>query len=122
MVLDCNPFTLFPNQVETIQLWKYASSARNNTKLADVHAIIKRTTNSDAFNDYGTRIATRRFHLQTLDIPDSVLDPDKLLDLIIKTKDGRTFKITQASQGDDMTTGTTDFITVYAQPYGRNTL
>lgn len=122
IVLDCNPFKLFPDQVETVELWKYASSERNNKKLADVHAIIKRSTNSDAFGDYGVRIATRRFHLQTIDIPDSILDPDKLLDSIIKTKDGRSFKITQASQGDDMTTGETRFITVYAQPYGRSTL
>ena len=119
--LDCNPFKLFPDQVETVELWKYASSERNNKKLADVHAIIKRSTNSDAFGDYGVRIATRRFHLRAEDIPADLRDPDMLLDLIIKAKN-RTFKITQASQGDDMTDGTTTFVTIYAQPYGRNTL
>ena len=116
-VLDCNPFKLFPDQVETVELWKYASSERNNKKLADVHAI----TTSEAFGDYGVRIATRRFHLQAEDIPADLRDPDMLLDLIVKTKN-RAFKITQASQGDDMTTGKTRFITVYAQPYGRSTL
>ena len=107
--------------METVELWKYASSERNNKKLADVHAIIKRSTNSDAFGDYGVRIATRRFHLRAEDIPADLRDPDMLLDLIIKAKN-RTFKITQASQGDDMTDGTTTFVTIYAQPYGRNTL
>lgn len=120
-VLDCNPFKLFPDQVETVELWKYASSARNNVKLADMQAIVKRSTNSDAFGDYGVRIATRRFHLRAEDIPANLRDPDMLLDLIVKTKN-RAFKITQASQGDDMTTGETQFITVYAQPYGRSTL
>lgn len=119
--LDCNPFKLFPDQVETVELWKYASSERNNKKLADVHAIIKRSTNSDAFGDYGVRIATRRFHLQAEDIPADLRDPDMLLDLIVKTKN-RTYKITQASRGDDMTDGTTPFVTIYAQPYGRSTL
>lgn len=119
--LTCDPFELFPEQVETVELWKYASSERNNKKLAVVHAIIKRSTNSDAFGDYGVRIATRRFHLRTEDIPANLRDPDQLLDLIIKAKN-RTYKITQASQGDDMTDGTTTFVTIYAQPYGRNTL
>ena len=119
--LDCNPFTLFPDQVETVELWKYASSARNNVKLAVAKAIVKRSTNSDAFGDYGVRIATRRFHLRAEDIPANLRDPDMLLDLIVKTRN-RAFKITQASQGDDMTTGETRFLTVYAQPYGRSTL
>mgnify|MGYP000590479344 CR=1 FL=1 len=119
--LTCDPFELFPEQVETVELWKYASSARNNIKLADMQAIVKRSTNSDAFGDYGTRIATRRLHVKTETIPADLRDPDQLLDLIIKAKN-RTYKITQASQGDDMTNGTTTFITIYAQPYGRNTL
>ena len=119
--LTCDPFKLFPEQVETVELWKYASSARNNVKLADMQAIVKRSTNSDAFGDYGTRIATRRFHVQTSTIPENLRDPDQLLDLIIKAKN-RTYKITQASRGDDMTDGTTTFMTLYAQPYGRNTL
>lgn len=121
MALDCDPFKLFPEQTELVELWKYASSERNNKKLADVHTIIKRSTNSDAFGDYGVRIATRRFHLQAEDLPADLQDPDKLLDLIVKTKN-RAYKITQASQGDDMTTGQTRFMTVYAQPYGRSTL
>lgn len=119
--LTCDPFEIFPEQIETVELWKYASSARNNVKLADMQAIVKRSTNSDAFGDYGVRIATRRFHLRAEDIPSDLRDPDMLLDLIVKTKT-RAFKITQASQGDDMTTGETRFITVYAQPYGRGTL
>lgn len=119
--LDCNPFKLFPDQVETVELWKYASSARNNVKLADMQAIVKRSTNSDAFGDYGTRIATRRFHVQTETIPENLRDPDMLLDLVIKAKN-RAYKITQASRGDDMTDGTTTFMTIYAQPYGRSTL
>ena len=119
--LTCDPFKLFPEQVETVELWKYASSARNNVKLADMQAIVKRSTNSDAFGDYGTRIATRRFHVKTETIPENLRDPDMLLDLIIKAKN-RTYKITQASRGDDMTDGTTPFLTIYAQPYGRNTL
>lgn len=119
--LTCDPFELFPEQVETVELWKYASSARNNIKLADMQAIVKRSTNSDAFGDYGVRIATRRFHVKTETIPENLRDPDQLLDLIIKAKK-RAYKITQASRGDDMTDGTTTFMTIYAQPYGRNTL
>lgn len=119
--LICDLFELFPEQVETVELWRYASSARNNVKIADMQAIVKRSTNSDAFGDYGTRIATRRFHVQTETIPENLRDPDMLLDLVIKAKT-RTFKITQASRGDDMTDGTTPFITIYAQPYGRNAL
>lgn len=121
MALTCDPFELFTEQIETVELWKYASSARNNIKLADMQAIVKRSTNSDALGDYGTRIATRRLHVKTETIPADLRDPDQLLDLIIKAKN-RTYKITQASQGDDMTTGETRFITVYAQPYGRSTL
>lgn len=119
--LTCDPFELFPEQVETVELWKYASSARDNVKLADMQAIVKRSTNSDAFGDYGVRIATRRFHVKTDTIPENLRDPDQLLDLIIKAKN-RVYKITQASRGDDMTDGTTTFVTIYAQPYGRNTL
>lgn len=119
--LTCDPFELFPEQIENVELWKYASSARNNVKLADMQAIVKRSTNSDAFGDYGTRIATRRFHVKTETIPADLRDPDMLLDLIIKAKT-RTYKITQASQGDDMTDGTTTFMSIYAQPYGRSTL
>lgn len=119
--LTCDPFKLFSEQIETVELWKYASSARNNVKLADMQAIVKRSTNSDAFGDYGVRIATRRFHVKTDTIPETMRDPDMLLDLVIKAKN-RTYKITQASQGDDMTDGTTTFVTIYAQPYGRNTL
>ena len=119
--LICDPFELFPEQVETVELWRYASSARNNVKLADMQAIVKRSTNSDAFGDYGVRIATRRFHIKTDTIPENLRDPDMLLDLVIKAKN-RTFKITQASRGDDMTDGTTPFMALSAQPYGRNAL
>lgn len=86
-----------------------------------MQAIVKRSTTSGAFGDYGMRIATRRFHVQIETIPENLRDPDQLLDLVIKAKN-RTYKITQASQGDDMTDGTTPFMTIYAQPYGRNTL
>ena len=40
----------------------------------------------------------------------------------VELSDGRVYQVTQASRGDDMDMGETRFITVYGNPYGRDSL
>nr|UVX87015.1 MAG: hypothetical protein [Bacteriophage sp.] len=120
---SCDPFKLFPNQVEQASLWKYTAPGLDNIKLADVKVIIKHSTESDQPTEYGTRIATRRFHIQPATIPDNLReDMEAWPDLILKLNNGRTYQITKASRGDDMDTGETTFITITGNPYGRTSL
>ena len=120
---SCNPFTLFPNQVKQASLWKYTAPGLDNIKLADVKVIIKHSTESDQPTEYGTRIATRRFHIQPATIPANLReDMEAWPDLILKLNNGRTYQITKASRGDDMDTGLTTFITLTGNPYGRTSL
>lgn len=119
----CNPFKLFPNQVQAATLWKYTAPGLDNIKLADLNVIIKHSTESDQPAEYATRIATRRFHIQPNTLPENLQeDMEAWPDLILTLANGRTYQITKASRGDDMTTGTTQFITITAHPYGRNSL
>lgn len=123
MTPQCDPFTLFPAQAQTASLWKYTAPGLDNIKLADVKVIIKHSTESDQPAEYGSRIATRRFHVQPATIPDNLReDMEAWPDLILKLNNGRTYQIDKASRGDDMDTGTTQFITVTAHPYGRTSL
>ena len=120
---SCNPFKLFPNQVQQASLWKYTAPGLDNIKLADVKVIIKHSTESDQPTEYGTRIATRRFHIQPATSPDTRReDMEAWPDLILKPNNGRTYQITKASRGDDMDTGLTTFITLTGNPYGRTSL
>lgn len=120
---SCNPFKLFPNQVQQASLWKYTAPGLDNIKLADVKVIIKHSTESDQPTEYSSRIATRRFHTQPTTIPDNLReDMEAWPDLILKLNNNRTYQITKASRGDDMDTGTTQFITITAHPYGRTSL
>lgn len=123
MAPQCDPFTLFRNQVRSATLWKYTAPGLDNVKLADVKVIIKHSTESDQPAEYGSRIATRRFHVQPTTIPDYLReDMEAWPDLILRPGDGRTYQITKASRGDDMDTGKTAFITLTGKPYGRTSL
>lgn len=119
----CNPFQLFPNQVQPATLWKYTAPGLDNIKLADLNVIIKHSTESDQPAEYATRIATRRFHIQPNTLPENLReDMESWPDLILTLTNGRTYQISKASRGDDMTTGKTIFITITTHPYGRNSL
>lgn len=123
MASQCDPFTLFPNQTQSATIWKYTAPGLDNIKLADVKTIIKHSTESDQPTEYGTRIATRRFHVQPSTIPETLReDMEAWPDLILKLDNGRAYQITKASRGDDMDTGETTFITLTGNPYGRNSL
>lgn len=123
MALQCNPFTLFPNQTQTASLWKYTAPGLDNIRLADVKTIIKHSTESDQPAEYGSRITSRRFHIQPDSLPDTLReDMEAWPDLILQLNNGRTYQITKASRGDDMDTGKTIFITLTGNPYGRTSL
>lgn len=123
MAPQCDPFTLFPAQVQTASLWEYTSPGLDNIKLADIKTIVKHSTESDQPTEYASRIAIRRFHIQPNTLPETLRkDMEAWPDLILKLDNDRTYQITKASRGDDMDTGRTTFITVTAHPYGRNSL
>ena len=120
---SCNPFKLFPNQTQTATLWRYTAPGIDNIKLADLNVIIKHSTQTNQPSEYASRIATRRFHIQPDTLPETLkTDMEAWPDLILTLTNGRTYQVEQASRGDDMTTGTTQFITITAHPYGRNSL
>lgn len=120
---SCDPFKLFPNQTQPATLWKYTAPGLDNIKLADIKTIIKHSTESDQPTEYGTRIASRRFHIQPDNLPENLRnDMEAWPDLILTLANGHTYQIEQASRGDDMDTGTTQFITTTAHPYGRTSL
>lgn len=123
MASQCDPFTLFPEQVQTTSLWKYTAPGLDNIKLADVKTIVKHSTESDQPAEYGTRTSTRRFHIQPDNLPETLReDMEAWPDIILKLHNGRTYQITKASRGDDMDTGRTLFITLTGNPYGRTSL
>ena len=120
---SCDPFKLFPNQTQPATLWKYTAPGLDNIKLADVKTIIKHSTQTNQPTEYASRIATRRFHIQPDPLPDNLkTDMEAWPDLIITLANGRTYQVEQASRGDDMDTGNTQFITITAHPYGRTSL
>lgn len=123
MTPQCNPFKLFPNQIQSATLWKYTAPGLDNIKLADVKTIPKHSTESDQPTEYGSRITSRRFHIQPDNLPETLReDMEAWPDLILKLHNGRTYQITKASRGDDMDTGQTMFITLTGNPYGRTSL
>lgn len=123
MAPQCDPFTLFPNQVQTATLWKYTAPGLDNIKIVDIQTIVKHSTESDQPAEYGSRIPTRRFHIQPDNLPETLReDMETWPDLILKLDDERAYQITKASRGDDMDTGRTTFITLTGKPYGRNSL
>lgn len=120
---SCNPFTLFPHQTQTASLWKYTAPGLDNIKLATLNIIVKHSTQTNQPAEYASRILSRRFHIQPDTLPENLQeDMEAWPDLILKLDNGRTYQVEQASRGDDMTTGITQFITITAHPYGRNSL
>lgn len=123
MAPQCDPFKLFPRQVQPASLWKYTAPGLDNIKLADLNVIIKHSTESDQPTEYGSRITSQRFHIQPDNLPDNLReDMEAWPDLILQLNNNRTYQITKASRGDDMTTGTTQFITLTGNPYERTSL
>lgn len=123
MAPQCDPFKLFPNQVQTATLWKYTAPGLDNIRLADVKTIVKHSTESDQPAEYASRIISRRFHIQPDALPETLHeDMEAWPDLILELDNGRTYQITKASRGDDMDTGRTIFITLTAHPYNRTSL
>lgn len=123
MAPQCDPFTLFPNQVQTVTLWKYTAPGLDNIKIADIRTIVKHSTESNQPSEYGSRITTRRFHIQPDNLPETLReDMETWPDLILQLDDEHTYQITKASRGDDMDTGRTMFITLTGKPYGRDSL
>lgn len=123
MAPQCDPFKLFPNQIQTATIWKYTAPGLDNIKLADVKAIIKHSTESNQPTETASRIATRRFHIQPDNLPENLQeDMETWPDLILKLDNGRAYQIDKASRGDDMDTGNTTFITLTGKPYGRTSL
>lgn len=123
MAPQCDPFQLFPNQTRPATLWKYTAPGLDNIKLAEVKTIVKHSTESDQPAKYGTRTASRRFHIQPDNLPENLRnDMEAWPDLILRLDNGRTYQITKASRGDDMDTGKIQFITLTGNPYGRTSL
>lgn len=123
MAPQCDPFKLFPHQTQSATIWKYTAPGLDNIKLATVKTIIKHSTESDQPTEYGSRTATRRFHIQPDNLPTNLQeDMEAWPDLILKLNNKRTYQITKASRGDDMDTGKTLFITLTGNPYSRNSL
>lgn len=123
MASQCDPFTIFPHQTQSATIWKYTAPGIDNIKLAEVKTIIKHSTESDQPTEYGSRIASRRFHIQPDNLPsDLKTDMEAWPDLILRLDNGRTYQITKASRGDDMDTGQTIFITLAGNPYERTSL
>lgn len=120
---SCDPFKLFPHQTQPASLWKYTAPGIDNIKLASLNVIIKHSTQTNQPSEYASRIATRRFHVQPAQLPTNLReDMEAWPDLILTLANGRAYQVEQASRGDDMTTGTIQFITITAHPYGRNSL
>lgn len=120
---SCDPFKLFPHQVQPATLWKYTAPGLDNIKLADLNVIIKHSTQTNQPTEYASRLTSRRFHIQPDPLPENLReDMEAWPDLILTLSNNRTYQVEQASRGDDMTTGTTQFITLTAHPYGRTSL
>ena len=123
MATLCDPFTLFPEQVETATLWRYTAPGLPNERLAVLSVIVKRTTQTDQPTEYGSRIGSRSFHIDPSTLPFAYIQDIELLpDLMMELENGRVYQITAVSRGDDMTLGETRFITVTATPYGRDSI
>lgn len=121
MAMLCDPFRLFPEQVETAKLWRYTAPGLPNELIAVLRVIVKRTTQTDQPTEYGSRIGSRSFHIDPSTLP-YVQDIELLPDLMLEMENGRVYQITDASRGDDMTMGETRFITVTGTPYGRDSI
>lgn len=129
LVASCDPFELFPYQVETVTLKQLPTAPGLQGKVIaeNVHVIIKRHTaaRTGAMVDtgYDDRTMDRRIHVKTSDIPEKyAANPDLMLDFAVVTKLGETYKIIGADRGDDMDLGRLPFLTWTVTPWGSVTL
>lgn len=123
MATLCDPFRLFPEQVETAKLWRYTAPGLPNELIAVLRVIVKRTTQTDQPTENGSRIGSRSFHIDPSTLPFAYVEDIELLpDLMLELENGRVYQITDVSRGDDMDMGKTRFITVYGNPYGRDSI
>ena len=123
MAVLCDPFKLFPEQVETAKLWRYTAPGLPNELIGVLSVIVKRSTQTDQPTEYGSRISSRRFHIDPSTLPFAYVENIELLpDLMLELENGRVYQITNVSRGDDMDMGKTRFITVYGNPYGRDSI
>lgn len=125
LVTHCDPFELFPGQVETVTLGRLPTAAglEGETISENVHVIIKRATSASQTGSYEDRDMTRRVHVRTRDIPaEYAANPDLMLGFTITTDLGETFKIVGADRGDDMDRGRLPFLTWTVTPWGSKTL
>lgn len=123
MATFCDPFRLFPEQVETAKLWRYTAPGLPNELIAVLRVIVKRATQTGQPTEYGSRIGSRSFHIDPGALPFAyVQDIELLPDLMLEMENGRVYQITDASRGDDMTMGETRFVTVTGTPYGRDSI
>ena len=123
MTMLCDPFRLFPEQVETAKLWRYTAPGLPNELIAVLRVIVKRTTQTAQPTEYGSRIGSRSFHIDPSTLPFAyVQDIELQPDIMMEIENGRVYQITDASRGDDMTMGETRFITVTGTPYGRDSI
>lgn len=123
MAALCDPFKLFPEQVETAKLWRYTAPGLPNELIGVLSVIVKRSTQTDQPTEYGSRISSRRFHIDPSTLPFAYVEDIELLpDLMLELENGRVYQITDVSRGDDMDMGETRFVTVYGNPYGRDSI
>lgn len=123
MATLCDPFRLFPEQVETAKLWRYTAPGLSNELITVLRVIVKRATQTGQPTEYGSRIGSRSFHIDPSTLPFAyVQDIELLPDLMLEMENRRVYQITDASRGDDMTMGETRFITVTGTPYGRDSI
>lgn len=123
MATLCDPFRLFPEQVEKAKLWRYTAPGLPNELIAVLRVIVKRTTQTNQPTEYGSRISSRSFHIDPSTLPFAYgQDIELLPDLMLEMENRRVYQITDASRGDDMTMGETRFITVTGTPYGRDSI
>lgn len=123
MATFCDPFRLFPEQVETAKLWRYTAPGLSNELITVLRVIVKHATQTNQPTEYGSRTSSRRFHIQTDTVPENLRENMELWpNLMVELSDGRVYQVTQASRGDDMDMGETRFIIVYGDPYGRDSI
>lgn len=120
MAMCCDPFVLFPEQVETGRLVRKSAPGLPETGVCEIAYILKRVRASNQPNEAASVSTNLRYHIKPDGLPDELGEPSKWLDLILIDKLDDRYLIVEASRGDDMTTGQTLFWTVKARPWRTN--
>ncbi len=114
---SCNPFVLFPEQVEAGRLVRKSAPGLSETVICNVSYILKRVRMSNQPNEIASVSTNLRYHINPDGLPDELGEPSKWLDLLLVDSQGTHYLIVEASRGDDMTIGRTMFWTVKARPW-----